>query len=74
MVHLVRPPSAACAPFLTYIIPNNLMLLGFFLFIWTFAKELWAEKCGKACRAKGCGKEKKGGGGVEMVGSWTANI
>jgi hypothetical protein len=50
------------------------MLLGFFLFIWTFAKELWAEKCGKACRAKGCGKEKKGGGGVEMVGSWTANI
>ena len=49
------------------------LMLGLFYFIfllWTFAKELWAEKCGKACRVKGCGKEKKGGGGLEMVGSW----
>ena len=48
------------------------LMVGLFYFIfllWTFAKELWAEKCGKTCM-KGCGKGKKGGGGVEMVGSW----
>ena len=49
------------------------LMVGLFYFIfllWAFAKELWAEKCGKACRVKGCGKEKKGGGGLEMGGSW----